>query len=92
MRLCDVPHPSSYILEEMEVRGWGYSDVAVRMGGKDKEAVGIDCLALEMYCTVHDTGLRIGDESADGLGRAFGVSPQLFLNLEKAWLSSEETK
>lgn len=82
------PHPSEFIKDEMEARGWTLKDVAARMGVVPLHDYGLHYLALEMYFAVHEPNLRIGQDTADALGRAFGVNPQFFLNLEAAWLAS----
>ena len=47
---------------------------------------GVACLALEMYMTVgpEDKNLLLGDMAED-LATAFGVSPDMFKNLEASW-------
>lgn len=74
-------HPFDFIAEEIAARGWTLEDLAARMGGD----YGINLLALQMYDAVREPNCRMGDETAEGLARAFGVSPQLFLNLERLW-------
>jgi plasmid maintenance system antidote protein VapI len=78
-------HPGEFIAEEMQHRGWDLIEMAVRMGG---ESVAVNHLALEMYLTIGatDKRLRIGETMAAQLGVAFDVNPELFLNLERAWL------
>jgi plasmid maintenance system antidote protein VapI len=79
-------HPSEFIVEEMEARGWSRWDLAKRMGG-DRAT---NRLALDLYIETGPTapGLLIGGVTARQLGKAFGVSPKLFLNLEAAWRAS----
>lgn len=76
-------HPSEFIAEELEARGWSQDYLAVRMGGDPA----INLLTLDMYRIVgpKDPRMRLGEATAAALGQAFGVSPQLFLNLEDAW-------
>lgn len=78
-------HPSEYIREEMEERGWSQSDFARHMGGDWQ----LNMVALDFYLDIgpEESGLRIGNDTAAQLGAAFGTSAELFLNLEKAWLA-----
>ncbi|MHC5536846.1 hypothetical protein ACYOEI_01070 [Singulisphaera rosea] len=81
---AEVFHPSVFIKDELEARGWTLDMLAMRMGPE----FGINRLSLDLYIEVGPTepGMRIGDLSAEALGRAFDVSPEFFLNLEAAWL------
>lgn len=76
-------HPSVYIRQELRARRWSLDDLATRMGGD----FGINRVALDFYMTIgpDNRHLRIGS-SAEGLARAFDVSPDLLHNLERAWL------
>lgn len=84
--IAEAFHPSQYIRDELEARGWSLDDLALRMGGD----FGVNRLALDFYFELGPTepDMRIGLQSAAQLGIAFSVSPALFLNLEKAWLAS----
>lgn len=86
----DVPHPSVYIAEEMEARGWNRDMLAMRMGPE----FGIWRLCLDLYFEVgpEKTNMRIGAKTVAAFSRAFGVSPDFFLNLERAWLASRPTR
>ncbi|HEX2594711.1 MAG TPA: hypothetical protein VHL34_24625 [Rhizomicrobium sp.] len=81
-----VPHPASYIIEEMLERDWSSGDVARRMPGD----YGVNKLALDMLLMVgpHDRNALIGDDMDAGLCEAFGVSKGMFTRLEKAWRDS----
>lgn len=83
-----MEHPSFYIREEMDARGWNVATMARHMSGD----FGTNYLAIDMYLAIgpERPGLRLGTMAAD-LGRAFGVSEALFQNLEAAWLRSLET-
>jgi hypothetical protein len=76
-------HPSVFITEEMEARGWDRQDLVARMGG-DAFA---QSLALAMYLDLgpDEPGIRLGD-MADDIGQAFGVSGDIFTGLERYWL------
>lgn len=82
-----VEHPSSYIKEEMLARGWSRSDLANRMG---HERCARNKLLLDLYFEVGPkrTNLRLDVDTANLLGKAFSVSPHLFLNLQTAWLEA----
>lgn len=80
-----VPHPSKFIQDEVDARGWTLWDLAIRMGGDP----GTNKLALDLYFAVHDKSLLIGGDCAAQLGTAFDVSPELFLNLERSWRASQ---
>lgn len=75
-----------FIQEEMDARGWSEEDVALRMGGRREFDYNLLCLGLMLH--VHDKRLILDLETAEGLGRAFDVSPELFLNLDAAWRAS----
>jgi hypothetical protein len=80
-----VPHPSVFIREEREARGWSQVNLAVRMGGDETQT---NLLSLDMYEDIgpHTPGLRLGEFTANQLSKAFGVSAAFFLALEQAWL------
>ena len=75
-----------FIQEELEARGWTTADLAIRMGGKTAEERSLDKLAIE-FLIADSPSVFIGPDGAEKLGRAFGVSPQYFLNLEKTYLA-----
>jgi hypothetical protein len=100
-------HPSEYITEEMQARGWSRDVLACMMtAGTDSvpeahqwfaenrdnrtimHELQVNRCALDFYLDLGPTerNLRIGDESAQRLALAFGVSSNLFTNLETAWL------
>lgn len=84
---AEVFHVGEYLQEEMDERGWTVEDVAKRMGGDD---IRVDMLTLELLLSAHEMdwneiggGYYLGETEAHQLGVAFGVSPQLFLNIDK---------
>lgn len=90
-----VPHVAEYIEEEMRKRGWTVEDVALRMENdlyRSEEEYEIDLLTVELTLAVRDLRCGIGQETARKLGVAFSVSPDLFLNLDKAWRESIGTE
>lgn len=80
---AEVFHPSEYICDELEARGWTTLDVAKRM--KTSRAWAHDLFCIDLYLCVHDDNLFLDDETCEGLARAFDVSPQLFRNLDTSW-------
>lgn len=87
---AEVFHPSEFIKEEMEARGWSADELAMRLAAGDKKQFGIERLALDLYFEVgpSERGLRLGEDNARMLAAVFDVSPEYFLNLERAWLGS----
>lgn len=80
---AEVFHPSEFIQDELDARGWTLWDLAFRMGPDAP----LEKLGLDFYFLC-DPGIRLGDDGAAALGRAFGVSPEYFLNLERMWLAT----
>jgi len=72
--LTDVPHPGEFIRDEIEARGWAQRDLAYILGVKDQ--------AINPIMA----GKRgISPDMAQALSKAFGISPEYFLNLQKAY-------
>lgn len=82
-----LPHPSSFVLEELEARGWSLDRLAIEMGGD----AALNRLALDFWITVQEPNCRMG-EMADQFAQAFGVSVEMFRNLEAAWRASVEAE
>ena len=83
---AEVFPPGEFIEEEMRARGWTANDVAERMGDDGSlRQRSINLLLVHMLVEVRDTGMIVDEESAAKLGRAFGTSPQFFLNLDAVW-------
>lgn len=83
---AEVFHPSEFIQDEMDARGWDRDDLATQMVGMvGGEAWGLARLSLDFYLEIGaaNPDLRIGQESA----RAFGTSAVFWTNLETAWLA-----
>lgn len=89
MTAAEAFHPSIYIREELEARGWSVGDLAKRMPGD----YGINHLAIDMYleCGPDEPTMKMGEMGPE-ISRAFGVSDQFFPNLEAAWLGHPTTK
>jgi plasmid maintenance system antidote protein VapI len=84
-----------FIQEELEARGWTTADLASRMGGETAKERSLDRLGVEFLIAVDSPDLTLGIAGSEKLGKAFGVSPQYFLNLEKtyrAWASARTGK
>jgi len=76
--------PVEFLREEMEARGWTYHDVVAAMGGDT-----VDACALDFMLNATQKGLLVGKAFSASLGRAFGVSDDFFLNLDRAWQPEE---
>ena len=77
------------ILEEMLERDWNIARVVIAAGKKKNPEYGITHLALHMYLTVDEPGLRLGRELINDLAMAFNVSKEFFENLENALIKLE---
>jgi len=79
-------HPTEFIQAELDARGWGLDELAIEMGGI--ACFGINRLALDLYFAVGpgDSNCRLGEEMAEGLAEAFGVSKNFFIHLENSWV------
>lgn len=72
--LTDVPHPGEFIKDEIEARGWLQRDLAYILGVKEQ--------AINPIMS----GKRgVSPDMAQALSKAFGISPEYFLNLQKAY-------
>lgn len=88
-RPAEVFHPSVFIREEMEARGWNIQLLSIAMSEEDDAMeIAINRMTLDLYFDLDPkiTNARLGKETASKLARAFDVSPDYFLNLEAAWL------
>jgi plasmid maintenance system antidote protein VapI len=91
--LAEGFHPSEFIREELEARGWSLDELVMRMTDGDHDEYGVTRLGFDFYFEIGPTepGLRLGDENARLMAAAFGVSSELFLNLERTWLEWVES-
>ncbi len=71
---AEVFPPGEFIRDEMEARGWTQADLAEILG-RPAKAIG-EILTGKRALTV---------ETAKGLGEAFGVDPQFWMNLETSY-------
>lgn len=84
-------HPSELIVEEMRERRWSRDVLAAMMcDDDDVMQYHVNRLAVQMYIDVgpSNRGILLG-EMASKFARALGVSEEMLLNLERAWLDGE---
>lgn len=75
-------HPSVTIREEMDARDWTLRELCQRMGG---DYVTQRCgMEMYLYCG-ESTGIRLGDDGARDLERAFGISAEFWTTTEATW-------
>ena len=73
----------SFLQEEMDARGWRTGDVAIRMPHTSPREWAINYLAVDLLLAVPESGAAIDAALAADLGRAFGLSPEFFLNISR---------
>lgn len=83
---AEVFHPSAFIQDELTARGWDLAEM-IQRGGTDDPW--LDLLAWQMYFSVHEPGLIIGEDGIKQLSRAFDVSEEFFRNLERFWIEGK---
>lgn len=72
--LKEIPHPGEFIRDELEARGWAQRDLAYILGVREQ--------AINPIMS----GKRgISPDMARALSKAFGISAEYFLNLQKAY-------
>lgn len=79
---AQVEHVSVFIADELEARGWTHERLAVEM---TKKELATNQLTVGLLLDVQDPGMILDKETAHKLANAFGVSQDLFLNLDAAW-------
>lgn len=96
---AQVFHPAEYIRDELFARGWDLDTLTTKALATTPtlatdpewiDAWGRDRLGWELYMAVAGSadGLRLGDEGAAGLARAFGISAEYWLRTEKLWIDA----
>jgi HTH-type transcriptional regulator / antitoxin HigA len=71
---AEVFPPGEFLRDELEARGWTQADLAKILG-----------LPRRLISEIIDGKRAITTETAWGLGDAFGVDSQFWLNLESAY-------
>lgn len=75
-----------FIKEEMEARGWSQWDLALKMGGDRFQDIQINYLTLDFLFGLPDEkNLFIGNDAAEQIGQAFGVSKEFLINLDHSY-------
>lgn len=77
-------HVWDFVEEELAARGWTLDDAALRMSGD----FGVNRLMLDLLEHARDEQMEnvvIRGGTAELLSEAFGVSQELFVNLDKQW-------
>lgn len=89
---AEHPPLGSYLLEEMQERGWTSAEVARRIGGTEKE-IGIWELTVDMLIFMSDRpDVILGQDTADALGKAFDTSPEYWSNLHNGYRTWAKAK
>lgn len=79
-------HLAELIEDEMTERGWTLDDLVMNMGPHyTPEAWGICHLSWEMFFTVREPCVVLGEPMAQQLSEAFDMSPAFFTNFHEAW-------
>ncbi len=75
--------PGEYIREEIKARGLTERGFEVLLFSKGCTPTQV--LACQFAAYLDDKNLVLDADTADCLGKAFDVSPELFTNLDRAW-------
>lgn len=74
-----------FIGDEMQARGWSSHDMAARMGDGDPATWALT-VELLVACS-DDPAVTLDVDTAQRIGRAFGTSADLWLNLHRTYLA-----
>ena len=87
---AEVFHPSEFIFDELNARGWGINTLAKMMPGE----FSTNYAALDMYLIIgkDNVNLRMGEDLIKDLASIFEVSEDYFRNLEKSWVNFNSPK
>lgn len=88
MTPAEIFHPSEFIKEEMNARGWSQEYLASLMSGDFQD----NYLALDLYFNVHNSNLRMGQDIIEDFEKIFGVSKEYFQNLEEMWIKYNDSQ
>ncbi len=77
---AEVSPPGFFLQEELDARGWSRSDLHGALGNNPKE-----CCAVDLVLDVHSKDIILDMETSAAIARAFGVDPDFFFNLDRAW-------
>lgn len=75
---AEIAPPGTFILEELEGRGWTLSDLATILNRP-----------LQTISLIVNGKKAITPETAQEIGEAFGTGPEVWLNLESMWQLSK---
>lgn len=75
--------PGDYLKEELEARGWDEQEFIRQLFLTGCDGMGV--LACLMVLYVHDKNLITDQTTASHLGRCLGTSPELWINLDRAY-------
>lgn len=81
-----MQHLADLIQEEMAERKWSLDDLVMWMGPHfSEEEWGVCKLSWEIFFAVREANVILGDEMAQQLSTAFGITPSFFTNFHEAW-------
>jgi hypothetical protein len=85
-----MQHLAELLEEEMTERKWTLDDLVMYMGPHFSQKDWYICkLSWEMFFAVREPGIILGDEMAQQLADALGVSKSFFTNFHEAWRKSQ---
>jgi hypothetical protein len=81
---------ASFLVEEMQVRGWTTLDVASRMESDDPLPTRV--LLVDLILAVQSDSMAIDNTTFEKLAEAFNVSSEYLRNLDKTWREHPEAR
>jgi len=79
-KLAAVFPVGSFVLDEMQERGWSIEELTRRMDGKPETQ-----LTLELLICAPTKGATLDEKTAELLAAAFGTSKELWQKLDEQW-------